>query len=369
MYKNQQQSHALPYKASLTQVINPTFEHAMIQEAAITEAIIQLYPTEPKALHEPDLHFRLTNSASPSKSYNCCYPLMYQRKKIGQLQLTQATLSKSQQQKAQQHVKDIAKRLPLLIKRYQASSLSHHYLHKDLFLSGYSDALMELDSFIERAASTTYPVIIEGAIGCEKLSVASAIHYNSNLKHSPFIEINCSTPSTEEFQQALLRCFEQAQGGCIFLNGIDTLSPPQQNILAELLSASTLPGVSGHRVESITNVRLLASTTQPLGALVANNSFARELYEYFNFLHVQLPALASRKEDIPHIINNLLEKYSLFNEQCFDEQAIQALCNYHWPENNAELERVVARLLTLATSNPINVSDIELQALPVPPQM
>jgi len=345
---------------SLIQYLNPTFDQSVIQDAAISDLAIQLYQVDTKEQFDPSLCLNVNQNKIKGNNHLSSYPIVYQRKKIGSLHLIGSALDTEHKIQEQKHFQGLTKKLALLIKRYQATNLSHKYLGKDLSLTGYSEPILALDSFIEKAASTYCPVIIEGAFGSEKLCVASAIHYNSQIKHKPFIEINCSTPSTEEFQQNLILCFKQAQGGCVFLHDIDELSLSQQNLLTELLSASTSPGVSGHKLESVTNVRLLVSTTSSLAGLTEKKLFARGLYQYFNFLHVQIPALSKRKEDIPYILEKLIKKYCLFPEQEFSEEVNQAFCNYQWPDNYSELERVVTRLLTLSTSNPINLADLKL---------
>lgn len=345
---------------SLIQHLNPTIEQVSIHKKAISEVTIQLDHSDTPEKSNPLLYFNSNEKSTDVGKINTSYPIFYQRKKIGSLHLKHSPFELKNKEK--EHFKVITQKLALLIKRHQATHLSHHYLGKELYLTGYSEQLLYLDSFIEKAASISCPIIIEGAAGSEKLCVASAIHYNSRIKHKPFIEINCSTPNIEEFKNNLLQCFEQAQGGCIYLHGIDTLSLSQQNLLTELLSASTTPGLAGHQVKSVHNVRLLVSTTTPLSKLVDNKLFAKELYEYFNFLHVNIPALSKRKEDIPHILEKLIKKYCLFPEQGFNEEVNTALCNYHWPENYAELERVVTRLLTLSVSNPVSLIDIENHA-------
>ncbi|KGJ87971.1 AraC family transcriptional regulator [Colwellia psychrerythraea] len=348
-----------PHQHTLMQYLNPTIEQVTIQKSLITEVTIQLYHTDTQQEITPPLCFNLTENKTKIHNPHSSYPMFYQRKKIGDLYLKQSPLTTTNKINNQLHFQTITKKLALLIQRFQATKLSLHYLGKELSLTGYSEPLLDLDSFIEKAASISCPIIIEGGFGSEKLCVASAIHYSSQLKHQPFIEINCSTPNIDEFQKNVLRSFEQAQGGCIYLHGIDALSLSQQNFLTELLSASTIPGVAGHTVKSVNNIRLLVSTTIPLCKLVENKLFANELYKHFNFLNVKIPPLSKRKEDIPHILEKLIKKYGLFEEQGFDEQATKALCDYHWPENYAELERIVTQLLTLAASNPIKLADIE----------
>jgi len=338
----------------LMQQINSTLSSANFKDAAI-----QLYKTELHSQTDTPLDFTFGQGQTKVKTPSISYPILYQRTKIGDLHLHQ---SQQSEEYDENYLPGITKKLALLIKRHQANTLSSRFLGKDLSLTGYSDHVLKLDAFIEKASSTSYPVVINGEFGSEKLSVASAIHYNSQLRYKPFIEINCSTPSTEEFQRNLIISFEKAQGGSIFLHGIDELSFPQQNLLTELLAASTDPGLSGIKIKNVTNVRLMVSATRNLEEMINKDQFSRHLYEKFNFLTIRIPSLNERKEDIPYILEKLLEKYKLFDEQGFCDEVKKILSEYHWPGNHAELERVVARLMTLSSANPINRTELEKHA-------
>lgn len=338
----------------LMQQINSTLSNANFKNAAI-----QLYKTDLHSQTDTPLDFTFGRDQALDKAPCISYPILYQRRKIGDLHLVQ---SQQISEYDQNNLPFVTKTLALLIKRHQATTLSNRFLGKDLSLTGYSEHVLKLDAFIEKAASTSYPVIINGEFGSEKLSVASAIHYNSQLRFKPFIEINCSTPSTEEFQRNLILSFEKAQGGTIFLHDLDELSFPQQNLLTELLAASSEPGLSGVKIQNVTNVRLMVSTTKMLPKMIVDNAFSRHLFEKFNFLNIRIPSLCERKEDIPFILEKLLNKYKLFEEQGFSDTVTQTLSDYHWPENHAELERVVARLMTLSTSNPINQDELKKHA-------
>lgn len=298
------------------------------------------------------------------------HPILYQRERIGYLQLVsdisdppnnQATpLSADEQVKRQ--AETVAKRIALLIKRDQANTLSALYLGKSLSLNGYSDLTFGLEFFIEKAAGARNPVIIEGAFGCEKLAVASSIHYNSALKHKTFIEINCGLGSTSEFEQKLINCFIQAKGGSIYLHGIDELPMAQQDTLLDLLSASSksedikLPQIN------TSDVRLLLSTTKSLASLVEKKLFSRRLYALINFLKVKVPTLYERKEDIGEIIEQLIRQHRLYQDQNLSPEVKNALCNYNWPENYQELECTVARLLVLTNYQKVSLDELETHA-------
>jgi len=357
------QEHLPPLMVHLT----PTFQSLVSPKTDIIEVTLQLKPTDNLAEVYFPYHIKLAKIKERAPFTHHAYPILYQRQEIGTLHLTRILQTnkakdKHQEDTANLHYRRITKTLSFLIKRYQSTYLSNQYLGKEISLSGYSETMLQLDSFIEKAASTFCPVIICGDIGSEKLSVASAIHYNSDIKHKPFIEVNCSTPSTEEFKKNLLRSIKQANSGCIYLHAIDELSPAQQNLLTELFATSTAPGIADQtftNIANITKIRLLVSTTESLKELVQSKEFSGDLYERFNFLHIKIPSLLQRKEDIPYILQSLVKKYRVFPEQELSSEVKEVLCDYHWPNNYAEIERIIARLLTLAMTTPVSIDDVQ----------
>lgn len=336
---------ALYHKCQLRLAINLTMKAANLKYSSFH---IQKIDKQPKN------HFVFKKELDET-STTSLYPILYQRQKIAYLSLMhqEPVLFTEKQQ-----INKVISKIALLIKRFQTSELSKRYLQEDLALTGLSEQALKIESFIEKAASANCPVIIEGEFGCEKLSVASAVHYNSQIKHQSFMEINCSTLSFQEFKDKLMRSVELVSGGSLFLSEIDQLSFAQQNILIELLAASTIKSNTSQSVHINKNIRLLASSSSSLSEMVANKEFSKQLYTELNFLTVTVPPIRERREDIPYILDNLLEKHRIFDDQYFSDEAKLALCDYHWPENYSEIERVVAQLLTLSRNTIIDVVDL-----------
>ncbi|NQZ12320.1 MAG: sigma 54-interacting transcriptional regulator [Algicola sp.] len=328
-------------------------------------AAVKLYHVDEQM--QGALNFDFGRQGALDDGNTTSYPILYQRERIGDLQLAGNTRHEQASAaisaiSADQCAINVAKKIALLIKRDQANTLSGLYLGKALSLNGYSESIFNLESFIERAASSHAPVVIEGDFGCEKLVVASSIHYNSPLKHKPFIEINCSVTSAEAFEQKLVNCFVQAKGGSIYLHGVDELSLAQQQILVELLGASSEHSITSCPQINTSDVRLIFSTTQSLATLVMQNSFSRQLNAQLNFLQVKIPALKQRKEDIAAIVQQLVKQHRVYQEQNFSSEVQSALHNYHWPENYQEMERTVARVMALSTANPIDLTELKKYA-------
>lgn len=282
------------------------------------------------------------------------YPILYQKRKIGDLRLEDPAEVRNHSAL----LPGLTKKIALLLKRFQATELKEHYIGKELCLAGYSENLLILEDFIEKAASACCPVIITGPTGSETLSVASAIHSNSAISEQPFVEINCVTTGEKIFHRQILRGFKRAQGGCVFINHIDELSLEQQNILTELLSSRVKLRSSFYQRANAENVRLIVSASKSLNSLVERKLFSRRLLAELNFLSVQVPPLTKRREDIPSIIDKLLCKYRVSAEQFLTPDAIVVLQNHSWPGNYEELERVLARVVSLSNEVEIDVPQI-----------
>jgi DNA-binding NtrC family response regulator len=328
-------------------------------------AAVRLYHVDEQM--QGALNFDFGKQGALDDGNTTSYPILYQRERIGDLQLAgnaghEQTSTTIPAISADQCAVNVAKKIALLIKRDQANTLSGLYLGKALSLNGYSESIFNLESFIERAAGSHAPVVIEGDFGCEKLVVASSIHYNSPFKHKPFIEINCSVTSAEAFEQKLVSCFVQAKGGSIYLHGVDELSLAQQQVLVELLGASSEHSITSCSQINTSDVRLIFSTTQSLSSLVVQNSFSRQLNAQLDFLQVKIPALKQRKEDIAAIILQLVKQHRVYQEQKLSSEVQSALHNYHWPENYQEMERTVARVMALSTTNPIDMIELKKYA-------
>ena len=283
------------------------------------------------------------------------FPVHYQRKQLGYLNFGESCGDIPGER---QRCAELAKQVALLAKRLQVRDLSEHYLGRPLSLSGGSPQVFNLESFIEKAASVSCPAIIAGDFGCEKLVIASAIHFSSAARHKPFVEINCSS-SDGEFGQKLHQYFDKDFTGTLYLQHVDELSQEQQVQLLDLMSAGT-DSVSGFQASAFgDNIRVLVSTAKPLNQLVEEGRFSRQLFAQLNFLQVTIPALKERQQDIPALLNEAIQRYRYDDEQVFSAEAISTLSRYHWPENMVELERIVARLASLSLEPVIELAHIK----------
>ena len=227
---------------------------------------------------------------------------------------------------------------------------------------------------IEDVASSDATVLIQGESGTGKEMVANAIHQKSPRKDKPFIVINCSAyPATlleselfghekGAFTGALTRKsgrFEQAIGGTVFLDEIGEVSPSAQIKLLRVLQSKKLERVGGQETLKV-DVRILAATNKNLLQEVKNGEFREDLFYRLNVIPINLPPLRNRRNDIPLLARNFLDRFSdMQNKKItgFTSEAMRRLLDYSWPGNVRELENTIEHAAVLAKSDQVDVSD------------
>ncbi len=231
-------------------------------------------------------------------------------------------------------------------------------------LIGSAPSMLKIYDLISRVCETKTNVLITGESGTGKELVAKAVHYNGPLKDKPFVTVNCGAiPDTlieselfghkkGSFTGAIadkMGLFEVANGGTIFLDEIGEIPLQTQVKLLRVLQEKTFKRVGS--TEDITvNVRIIAATNKDLMHEVSQGRFREDLYYRLNVIHIQLPPLRERKEDIPILAQHFLEKY---NKQLdkdikkISKEAMDALSSYDYPGNVRELENIIERTVSL----------------------
>jgi len=242
---------------------------------------------------------------------------------------------------------------------------------------GKSKAMQEIYETIQKVAPATASVLIEGESGTGKELVAKSIHFNSPRKKRPFIAVNCSS-----FAETLLESelfghekgaftgavamkkgrFELADGGTLFLDEIGELSPSLQVKLLRVLQEKVLERVGGTRPLPV-DFRLIAATNKELKKEVAGGRFRDDLYYRLNVVHIALPPLRQRQEDIRLLTNHFIKKYrserkSLIPVTGIDQEGERLFFEYTWPGNVRELENVIERAMILCPGQVIGTSDL-----------
>ncbi|MBA3540628.1 MAG: sigma-54-dependent Fis family transcriptional regulator [Deltaproteobacteria bacterium] len=249
-------------------------------------------------------------------------------------------------------------------------------IHRIDNLVARSPSMASVVAMVQRAATTDATVLITGESGTGKEVAARAIHNSGDRTAGRFIAVNCGAIPENLLESELFGhvkgsftgatadhrgLFDEAQGGTIFLDEIADLPLGMQVKLNRVLQERKVRRV-GAGEERPVDVRVIVATNVDLKARVASGQFREDLYYRVNVLHITLPPLRDRREDIPALAAFLLDRHGVRREtrpEGFTAEALAALVQYPWPGNVRELENAIERALAV-TDGP----RIELEALP-----
>jgi two-component system response regulator PilR (NtrC family) len=249
----------------------------------------------------------------------------------------------------------------VLLKR--ALNSSHEFCN----IIGRSDAMLAVFKMVETIAKTNSTVLITGESGTGKDLVARAVHYNSLRREHPFVALNCGAlPETlleSELFGHMRGAFtgadankkglvEVAEKGTIFLDEIGEMSATMQVKLLRVLQDRRFRRLGGTE-EVQADIRVIAATNQDLQKMVAENRFREDLYYRINVIHLDLPPLRDRREDVPLLAEHFLRKYSEGVEKpvrSISHEALDVLSAHDWPGNVRELENAIERAVALEQS-------------------
>ncbi|MDD6087933.1 MAG: sigma-54 dependent transcriptional regulator [Desulfovibrionaceae bacterium] len=228
---------------------------------------------------------------------------------------------------------------------------------------------------VERAAPSKATVLITGESGTGKELVARAIHFASPRGQAPFVSVNCMALNPGVLESELFGhekgsftgavamhrgLFEQADGGTLFLDEIAELSPELQVKLLRVLQERRFERVGGTEEISV-NIRVVAATNKDLKQYVDEGRFREDLYYRLNVVHIQVPPLRERREDIPLLVAHFIEKAAKDNgiePKTFSMDALNYLSGYEWPGNIRQLQNVIESCMVLVPGNQITVEDL-----------
>jgi two-component system NtrC family response regulator len=242
---------------------------------------------------------------------------------------------------------------------------------------GKSKAMKNIFDTIQKVAPTSATVLIEGESGTGKELFAKSIHYNSSRRNNPFIAVNCSALAESLLESELFGHekgaftgatemkkgrFELADEGTLFLDEIGELSKNLQVKLLRVLQEKNLERVGGVKSISL-NFRLIVATNKELNQEVKKGTFRQDLYYRLNVVHLTLPTLREREEDIQLLVDHFIQKYAAERKSSFpingiDQEGIRLLYEYNWPGNVRELENVIERAMILCPDSIIKVTDL-----------
>ncbi len=232
---------------------------------------------------------------------------------------------------------------------------------------GKSKHIQEIFKTIGRSAGSDLSVLITGESGTGKEMVASTLHQYSPRKDKPFICINCAAISRELLESELFGHergaftgaietktgkFQQADGGTLFFDEIGDMELPLQAKILRALQNNEFYQVGGKNPITV-NVRVIAATNQNLEDMMNLKRFRKDLYHRLNVIHIDLPPLRKRLEDVPLLANHFIHRYAKTRKVYLSPDVERILSGYHWSGNIRELENVIKRALMLALSGPI----------------
>jgi len=244
---------------------------------------------------------------------------------------------------------------------------------------GTSDVLKRVLSQVSKVAPTDSTVLISGETGTGKELIARAIHKRSRRSVRAFVAVNCaaipaSLVGSELFghekgaftgaTQRRLGRFELAEGGTLFLDEIEDLPEETQIALLRVLQDRQFERIGGSQSIGV-DVRIIAATNRDLKASVGARTFRDDLYYRLNVFPIAVPPLRERKEDIPLLVEYLIERYASKlgkKIRLIHQKTLDVFQAYDWPGNIRELQNVVERAVILCEGDTFFVDESWLQA-------
>ncbi|MGQ0503698.1 MAG: sigma-54-dependent transcriptional regulator [Myxococcaceae bacterium] len=239
-------------------------------------------------------------------------------------------------------------------------------------LVGRSPALLEVYKQVARAASTHVPVLITGETGTGKEQVARSLHQRSERSQAPFIPVDCGAISESLMESELFGhakgaftgasgarrgLFEEAHGGTLFLDEIGDVGPKIQAQLLRALQEGEIRRV-GESTAVQVDVRIVTATNKDLKQLVTDGKFREDLLYRLDVVHLHLPPLRERREDIPALVEHFASLHARGGVRpVVTEEAMGRLVQYDWPGNVRQLENIVARALALNVTGVVGPQD------------
>jgi DNA-binding NtrC family response regulator len=258
--------------------------------------------------------------------------------------------------------------------------------HRDEPLVGTSAAIRTVIEDIGYAASTDAKVLITGESGVGKEIVAHRLHGTSRRAEAPFITLNCAGVPESLLESELFGhtrgsftgawrdrsgVLELAHGGTLFMDEVGEMSLRMQALLLRFLETGEIQRVGADQRHTTVNVRLVTATNRDLLQQIRAGAFREDLYYRLNVIHISIPPLRERKEDVPLLVQHFFDHYGrLYGLPAPDlpPDLMQPLLAYHWPGNVRELRNMVERLLVRKPNRQLTVADlpVELRAAAPP---
>jgi transcriptional regulator with GAF, ATPase, and Fis domain len=246
----------------------------------------------------------------------------------------------------------------------------------DLRLIGGSAATLTVNQEIDSAARSDAKVLITGETGVGKDVIARLIHHRGARRLAPMATVNCAGFCDSLVESELFGhvrgsftdayrdkagILESASNGTVFLDEVGEMTPKVQATLLRFLETGEIQRVGADRVQARVNVRIIAATNRDLHAEIASGEFRQDLYYRLNVIHIHVPPLRDRRDDIPALLAYFLERYSCQHgvpPRSFSPDAVDLLSGYDWPGNVRQLKNAVERLVVKSDGRRIERTDV-----------
>ncbi|MBS4215160.1 sigma-54 interaction domain-containing protein [Neobacillus rhizophilus] len=286
------------------------------------------------------------------------------------------------------NLRDISDLNKLKSELYESRVLTKKYLNEIKELKQKEGARLMMDGIIaqskeiikvlhltKKVANVDSAVLLNGESGVGKEVFANMIHINSKRVNKPYVKVNCGAIPEQLLESELFGYekgaftgadikgkpgyFEQAHGGTIFLDEIGEMPLELQVKLLRVLQEYEIMRVGGTKTVKV-DVRIISATNRNLQELVEKGQFRKDLFYRLNIVPIEIPALRSRRADIPpltyYFLNNMNEKYKMNIR--IQPEVIRCFEEYHWPGNIREMENLIERLVVTSDGEEITVNHL-----------
>ncbi len=250
-------------------------------------------------------------------------------------------------------------------------------------LLGSSPAMQKVYRVANQVAAARATVLITGESGTGKGELAKAVHLKSPRAKGPFVSVHCASLAESLLESELfghergsftgadrkrIGRFEQAHGGTLFLDEVGEIPLATQVKLLRVLQERTFERVGGNEPIQV-DARLIAATNKDLAAEVREGRFREDLYYRLNVVHIDMPPLRVRDNDVWMLANHFLRRFSADNHKRIDgftDRARAKIIAHRWPGNVRELENAIERAVVLCETNKIDEEDLPIDVAPLP---
>jgi len=240
---------------------------------------------------------------------------------------------------------------------------------------GKSKAMESVFAVMKRVADTPTTVLVSGESGTGKELIARGIHRASPRVNAPFVSINCAAVPESLLESELFGYekgaftgavqtrqgkFEFADSGSLFLDEVGEMSLALQAKLLRVLQEQEFQRVGGTKDIKV-SVRIIAATNKDLKEEVTGGRFREDLFFRLNVVHLRVPPLRERREDIPHLVAHFVEKFGAKLGRpllAVEPEVMSSFYKYSWPGNIRELENVIERALVLSRGSSMSLEDL-----------